>query len=52
MTQYVVMLRERNSMSKYGRLTASDVSDKPRESCGIFGICGHTEAAAVTYFGL
>jgi len=33
-------------------LTAIDVSDKPRESCGIFGICGHTEAAAVTYFGL
>jgi amidophosphoribosyltransferase len=26
--------------------------DKPREACGIFGICGHTEAAAVTYFGL
>ena len=33
-------------------MTAIDVSDKPRESCGIFGICGHTEAAAVTYFGL
>ena len=39
-------------MSQYGMLTAIDVSDKPRESCGIFGICGHTEAAAVTYFGL
>ena len=26
--------------------------DKPRESCGIFGICGHPEAAPVTYFGL
>jgi amidophosphoribosyltransferase len=39
-------------MSKYRRLTAIDISDKPRESCGIFGICGHPEAAAVTYFGL
>jgi amidophosphoribosyltransferase len=38
-------------MSK-STLTLCDVSDKPRESCGIFGICGHTEAAAVTYFGL
>ncbi|MGD8256040.1 MAG: amidophosphoribosyltransferase [Desulfobacterales bacterium] len=26
--------------------------DKPRESCGIFGICGHPEAAPITYFGL
>ncbi|UCD82268.1 MAG: amidophosphoribosyltransferase [Desulfobacterales bacterium] len=26
--------------------------DKPRESCGIFGICGHPEAATITYFGL
>jgi amidophosphoribosyltransferase len=26
--------------------------DKPRESCGIFGICGHPEAATLTYFGL
>jgi len=26
--------------------------DKPRESCGIFGICGHSEAAPITYFGL
>ncbi len=40
------------SLSKYGSLTAGEVSDKPRESCGIFGICGHPEAAAVTYFGL
>jgi amidophosphoribosyltransferase len=39
-------------MSTYGSLTTSNVSDKPRESCGIFGICGHPEAAAVTYFGL
>ena len=26
--------------------------DKPREACGIFGICGHPEAAPITYFGL
>ena len=39
-------------MSKYRTLTANDVSDKPRESCGIFGICGHPEASALTYFGL
>jgi amidophosphoribosyltransferase len=26
--------------------------DKPRESCGIFGICDHLEAAPITYFGL
>jgi amidophosphoribosyltransferase len=26
--------------------------DKPRESCGIFGICGHPEAAPISYFGL
>ena len=26
--------------------------DKPREACGIFGICGHPEAAHITYFGL
>jgi amidophosphoribosyltransferase len=26
--------------------------DKPHESCGIFGICGHPEAATITYFGL
>jgi len=39
-------------MSKFDTLTAKDVSDKPRESCGIFGICGHQDAAALTYFGL
>jgi amidophosphoribosyltransferase len=33
-------------------LKLGDDADKPRESCGIFGICGHPEAAAVTYFGL
>jgi len=26
--------------------------DNPRESCGIFGICGHQDAATLTYFGL
>jgi len=26
--------------------------DKPREACGIFGICDHAEAASITYFGL
>jgi amidophosphoribosyltransferase len=26
--------------------------DKPRESCGLFGIHGHPEAAKLTYFGL
>jgi amidophosphoribosyltransferase len=26
--------------------------DRPRDACGIFGICGHREAARVTYFGL
>lgn len=26
--------------------------DKPREACGLFGICGHPDAAPLTYFGL
>jgi amidophosphoribosyltransferase len=26
--------------------------NKPREACGIFGICDHPEAAPITYFGL
>ena len=26
--------------------------DRPREACGIFGICDHHEAAPLTYFGL
>ena len=29
-----------------------DVDEKPRESCGVFGIHGHPEAAKLTYFGL
>jgi amidophosphoribosyltransferase len=41
-----------SAMSKTAALTLNDVSDKPRESCGIFGICGQPEAAALTYFGL
>lgn len=28
------------------------MDDKPRESCGIFGIHGHAEASKLTYFGL
>ena len=38
-----------NDRPSYERIL---LDDKPREACGIFGICGHTEAAAVTYFGL
>ena len=34
------------------RLTSCEICDKPKEACGIFGICGHPEAAAMTYFGL
>ena len=26
--------------------------DKPREACGLFGICGHPDAVPLTYFGL
>jgi amidophosphoribosyltransferase len=26
--------------------------DKPREACGLFGICGHHETSKSTYFGL
>ena len=26
--------------------------EKPREACGLFGICGHPDAAPLTYFGL
>jgi amidophosphoribosyltransferase len=29
-----------------------DYLDKPRESCGLFGIYGHPEAAKLSYFGL
>ena len=30
----------------------SNLDEKPREACGIFGIYDHPEAAALTYFGL
>jgi amidophosphoribosyltransferase len=39
-------------MTKDGKYSRNASAEKPRESCGIFGICGHPEAAAVTYFGL
>ena len=26
--------------------------ERPHEACGVFGICNHSEAAALTYFGL
>jgi amidophosphoribosyltransferase len=29
-----------------------DIEDKPRESCGLFGIYGHPESARLNYFGL
>jgi amidophosphoribosyltransferase len=38
-----------NSNSKF---EISSFDEKPREACGIFGIYDHTEAAALTYFGL
>ncbi|NNK84090.1 MAG: amidophosphoribosyltransferase, partial [Desulfobacterales bacterium] len=33
-------------------LPLAGTDEKPRESCGIFGIQGHPEAAKLTYFGL
>ena len=38
-----------NSNSKF---EISSFDEKPREACGIFGIYDHTEAAALTYFGI
>jgi amidophosphoribosyltransferase len=29
-----------------------DIEDKPREACGLFGICSHPESARLNYFGL
>ena len=29
-----------------------NISEKPREACGLFAICNHPEAARLTYFGL
>ena len=34
------------------KFQVSSFDDKPRESCGLFGICGHPDAATLTYFGL
>ena len=34
------------------KFQVSNLDHKPRESCGIFGICGHPDAAPLTYFGL
>ena len=33
-------------------IEAPDAEDRPRESCGVFGIFNHPEAAKLTYFGL
>jgi len=33
-------------------VTSLHPPDHPREACGLFGICGHSEAARMTYFGL
>jgi len=33
-------------------VTSLPPPDHPREACGLFGICGHSEAARMTYFGL
>lgn len=34
------------------RLAETEFDDHPRESCGIFGVYGHPEAAKLCYFGL
>jgi glutamine phosphoribosylpyrophosphate amidotransferase len=34
------------------KIMTRDCGEKPRESCGIFGIHGNSEAAKLTYFGL
>ncbi|MDZ7833244.1 MAG: amidophosphoribosyltransferase [Desulfobacterales bacterium] len=33
-------------------IEAPETGDRPRESCGVFGIFNHKEAAKLTYFGL
>ncbi len=38
--------------SQYMPTQQTVFSDKPRESCGVFGIYDHPEAAKITYFGL
>ena len=39
-------------MKKLNQMTLEAAEDKPRESCGVFGIFDHLEAAKLTYFGL
>jgi len=42
-----------DEMSEPGAVLEGEAIDKPRESCGIFGIYGpHTDVARMTYFGL
>ena len=41
---------QKNSSSFEFQVSSFD--DKPREACGLFGICGHPDAASLTYFGL
>ena len=43
------MLPKNNPSFKF---QVSSFNDKPREACGLFGICGHPDAATLTYFGL
>jgi amidophosphoribosyltransferase len=30
----------------------SNIDDRPREACGLFGVCGYPDAAPLTYYGL
>ncbi len=41
-----------NKNSSSIKFQVSSFNDKPREACGLFGICGHPDAATLTYFGL
>ena len=40
-----------NTESTHSSIDLSE-DDHPKESCGIFGVYGHPEAAKLTYFGL
>ena len=44
------MTSSKNSSSF--KFQVSNFNNKPREACGLFGICGHADAASLTYFGL
>jgi amidophosphoribosyltransferase len=44
-----LILKKNSSSFKF---QVSSFDDKPREACGLFGICGHPDAATLTYFGL